>query len=167
MREHTQQHAPIPVDTGLDAARRQQMVDGLGRLLADTVTLQVKTQNFHWNVTGAQFGALHELFETQYRELFEASDELAERIRALGAPAPGGLAAYGELRRLVDADSADAGAEAMLLALRADHEAVVRDIRTLMSEAQAAADEGTADLLAGRLRAHEKHAWMLRASAEG
>lgn len=152
-----------PMNIGIEQPARDAVAGSLERLLADTYVLYVKTQNFHWNVTGPQFQALHDLFEQQYQELAGGTDTLAERIRALGRPAPGSLRAFGELARLSEANG-EANADAMLRSLLADQETVARAIRDALPVAQEAADEGTVDLLSERLGAHEKHAWMLRAS---
>lgn len=148
---------------GIDEQGRKEMAEGLSRLLADTYALYLKTQNFHWNVTGSLFGILHEMFESQYTELAAAVDEVAERIRALGEPAPGGFARFSALASIKEAEGTPE-ALAMVRELMEGHEAVARNARELSPLAQRAADEATADLLAERLGAHEKNAWMLRAT---
>lgn len=141
---------------------RKEIAGGLSRLLADTYALYLKTQNFHWNVTGSLFGILHEMFETQYTELAAAVDEIAERIRALGEPAPGSFARFSTLTSLTAADGSP-DAFAMIRELAEGQEAVARTTRGLFAATERAKDEATADLLAERLKAHEKNAWMLRA----
>src|SRR3989338_1918039 len=95
----------MKIDTGIEEGKRQEIADGLSRLLADTYTLFLKTHNYHWNVTGPMFQTLHLLFETQYTELFTASDAIAERIRSLGFPAPGSYAQFSKLTSIKEATS--------------------------------------------------------------
>jgi starvation-inducible DNA-binding protein len=150
-----------PIDIGIDEADRKALAEGLQRLLADTATLYLKTHNFHWNVTGPQFQTLHEMFETQYNELWQAEDQIAERIRAIGFPVQ---ATYGEWAGLsaVPEEKGIPDATEMVRRLVRDHETVVRTARKLFVVADRAADESTADLLTQRLQIHEKTAWMLR-----
>lgn len=152
----------MTVHIGIPESERERVSNGLARLLADTYTLYLKTHNFHWNVTGPRFAQLHDLFETQYRELQGAVDEVAERIRALGFRAPGSYSEFAELSRVPEALET-ASADDMVRQLAEGHEQVARAVRDLIAPAQAAGDEGSVDLLVGRLRAHEKTAWMLRA----
>ena len=149
------------IDIGIPAEQRQQIADGLGRLLADTWVLYGKTHGFHWNVTGPMFTSLHTLFETQYNELWDSLDELAERIRALGLPAPFGDSTLTKLASLEEAGSIPAAMD-MVKQLVADHEAVARTARSVFEIADAANDQPSADLLTQRLQVHEKTAWMLR-----
>jgi starvation-inducible DNA-binding protein len=153
--------ATPPIDIGIPAAQRKAIADGLARLLADTYTLYLKTHNFHWNVTGPQFNTLHQMFETQYTELAAAVDEIAERIRALGEPAPGSYAAFARLSSIKEAEDVPPAQE-MLRQLTQDQEAVARTAREVFPLADEAHDEPTADLLTQRLQVHEKTAWMLR-----
>jgi len=147
---------------GIPAEKRQAIADGLSRLLADTYTLYLKTHNFHWNVTGPQFNTLHQMFETQYTELATAVDEIAERIRALGYPAPGSYSAYAKLSTVREAEGVPSARE-MLEALAADQATVVRTARQVFPLADEARDEPTADLLTQRMQVHEKTGWMLSA----
>ena len=133
--------------------------DGLSRLLADTYAVYLKTHGYHWNVRGLAFGSLHTLFMAQYTEMWTSIDLIAERIRALGAYAPQGYGAFAELSRIGDGDPTK-NAEAMLAELIADHATLVASAKT----ARAGADDVTASLIDARVEAHEKHAWMLRAS---
>jgi starvation-inducible DNA-binding protein len=151
------------IDLGFDDKQRVAIADGLSRLLADTYTLYLKTHNFHWNVTGPQFNSLHLMFEAQYTELALAVDLIAERIRALGAPAPGSYSAYARLATIAEADGTPP-AEEMVRILAADQLAVVRTARAVFPLADDAHDEPTADLLTQRMQVHEKTAWMLRAN---
>ena len=151
----------MKIDIGIPEERRVEIVDGLSRLLADTYTLYLKTHNFHWNVTGPMFSTLHQMFELQYDELALAVDLVAERIRALGAPAPGSYREFARLSKVPEAEGVP-DATAMVRALVADHETVVRTARSVFPAAEAGGDEATADLLTQRLQVHEKTAWMLR-----
>lgn len=152
----------MDIDIGIATEKRQAIADGLSRLLADTYTLYLKTHNFHWNVTGPQFNTLHAMFETQYTELATAVDEIAERIRALGFPAPGSYKQFAKLTRIAEEDTVPS-AEEMIRILVRDQEAVVRTAREVFPAADDANDEPSADLLTQRMQIHEKTAWMLRA----
>jgi starvation-inducible DNA-binding protein len=149
------------IDIGIAEADRQAIAEGLSRLLADSYTLYLKTHNYHWNVEGPMFTTLHLMFEEHYNELALAVDEIAERIRTLGEPAP---ATYREFMALssVEEDTDRPDAEEMIRRLVAGHEAVVRTARSVFPAVEAASDEPTADLLTQRMQVHEKTAWMLR-----
>jgi len=149
------------IEIGIEAADRESIADGLSNLLADTYALYVKTQSFHWNVTGPMFRALHTMFEEQYTELARAVDEIAERIRALGHPAPGSFSQFSKLTS-VDEENGVPTAEDMVRQLVQGHEAVVRTARNGISLAEEAEDQVTQDLLTERMQVHEKQAWMLR-----
>ncbi len=151
----------VAIDIGINAEERQDIANGLSRLLADSYTLYLKTHNYHWNVTGPMFNTLHQMFEEQYSELAIAVDEIAERIRALGHPAPGSYKAYAELTGIPEDDD-QPDAETMIRRLVEAHEAVARTARNVFPIAEGASDEPTADLLTQRLQVHEKTAWMLR-----
>jgi starvation-inducible DNA-binding protein len=152
----------MDIDIGIAKDQRQAIADGLARLLADTYTLYLKTHNFHWNVTGPQFNTLHTMFEQQYTELSTAVDEIAERIRALGFPAPGSYKQFAALTRIQEEDGVPSATD-MIAALAKDQEAVVRTAREIFPLADEANDEPSADLLTQRMQIHEKTAWMLRA----
>ena len=149
------------IDIGISETDRRKIADGLSRLLADSYTLYLKTHNYHWNVSGPLFRTLHTMFEEQYTELATAVDEIAERIRALGYPAPGSYAAFRELT-CIDEEEGVPSAEEMIRQLVIGQEAVVRTARSLIGPANEANDESTADLLTVRMQLHEKNAWMLR-----
>lgn len=141
------------------------VVDALSSLLANSYTLYLKTHNYHWNVEGPMFNTLHLMFETQYNELALAVDLIAERIRALGEPAPGSYRRYAELSSIDEDDEGERGAPdamEMIRRLVEGQEAVVRTARSVFPVAEAANDEPTADLLTQRMQQHEKTAWMLR-----
>jgi starvation-inducible DNA-binding protein len=152
----------LALDLGIPAAKLAGITDGLSRLLADTYTLYLKTHNYHWNVTGPQFNTLHQMFMGQYTELGLAVDEIAERIRALGAFAPGSYSAFAALSTVKEASGVPT-AEQMVAELAADQATVVRTARSVFPLADDASDEPTADLLTQRMQVHEKTAWMLRA----
>jgi starvation-inducible DNA-binding protein len=154
--------APAPIDIGIDAEDRVAIAEGLAKLLADSYTLYLKTHNFHWNVTGPMFNTLHAMFMTQYTELWNAVDPIAERIRALGHAAPGSYGQFGKLATVPDAPATPPKALEMVRILVDGHEAVARTARTIFPLADKAGDEPTADLLTQRLQVHEKTAWMLR-----
>lgn len=151
------------INTGLDAKGREAVAQELSKLLADTYALYLKTHGYHWNVRGPNFASLHGLFMAQYTEMWTAIDTVAERIRALGSLAPQGYGAFGNLSSIKDGEP-DKTAEQMIAELLADQETVVATARAALPAAQAAGDEVTVSLLSDRLDAHEKHAWMLRAS---
>lgn len=154
------------MDIDIDAENRQAIADGLAKLLADTYTLYLKTQNFHWNVTGPMFTSLHLMFETQYTELATAVDEIAERIRALDVFAPGSYAQFAALANVKE-ETGVPSAEQMIGQLAKDQETIVRTARAVYAIAEKAGDEPTADLLTQRMQVHEKAAWMLRSTIRG
>jgi starvation-inducible DNA-binding protein len=149
------------IDIGIPDKTRKQIADGLSRLLADTYTLYLKTHNFHWNVTGPMFNTLHLMFEAQYNELALAVDLIAERIRALGHPAPGSYSAYSKLSSIPEADGVPDATE-MIRQLVQGQEAVARTARSVFPLVDDANDQPSADLLTQRMQVHEKNAWMLR-----
>lgn len=160
------QSVTLPIDIGIDEKARGEIAEGLSRLLADTYSLYLKTHNFHWNVTGPMFQTLHIMFEGQYTELATAVDLIAERIRALGFPAPG---TYSEFARLssIPESSGVPRAEDMIRELVEGQESVVRTARSIFPVVDQVNDEPTADLLTQRMQVHEKTAWMLRSLLEG
>jgi starvation-inducible DNA-binding protein len=155
----------MDVNIGIDTKEREKIANGLSRLLADTYTLYLKTHNFHWNVTGPMFSTLHLMFETQYNELALAVDLIAERIRALGVPAPGSYREFAKLTCIPESEGPLEATE-MIRQLVEGQEAVVRTARSVFPDADAAHDEPTADLLTQRMQVHEKNAWMLRSLLE-
>jgi starvation-inducible DNA-binding protein len=153
--------ANMKIDIGIDETQREAVAGGLSRVLADSYTLYIKTHNFHWNVTGPMFTALHQLFEEQYAELAPAVDEIAERIRALGFPAPGSYQQFSALSS-IEEETGVPEAGQMVRQLVKGHETVARTAREAFALADDAGDEPTADLLTQRMQLHEKTAWMLR-----
>ncbi len=149
------------MNNGMSAEQRAELAQGLSIILADTYTLYLKTHNFHWNVTGPMFQTLHVLFEQHYNEQWMAVDLIAERIRALGHPAPGSYAQFAALTSIPEAEGVPSARE-MLSQLADGQDAVCRSARKLVGPAEAAGDLVTADLLTQRLQVHEKNAWMLR-----
>jgi starvation-inducible DNA-binding protein len=149
------------IDIGISDADRARIAQGLARLLADSYTLYLMTHNFHWNVTGRQFNALHNMFMEQYTEQWNALDVIAERIRALGHPAPGTYKEFVKLASIKEVDGVPK-ADDMLRLLVAAQEATARTARNLFPVVDKANDQPTADVLTQRLDVHEKTAWMLR-----
>ncbi|MCR9258835.1 MAG: DNA starvation/stationary phase protection protein [Pseudomonadaceae bacterium] len=153
------------VNIGIDQEHREEIAQGLKRLLADSYTLYLQTHNFHWNVTGPQFRELHLLFEEHYTELAIAVDDIAERIRTLGVSAPGTYKQFAQLSSIAEVDVIPS-AQDMVKILKASHEQVVRTCRETLVKAQAGDDESSVALISDRMRIHEKTAWMLRAMLE-
>jgi starvation-inducible DNA-binding protein len=149
------------VDIGISAGDRKTIAAALSRVLADTYTLYLKTHNYHWNVTGPQFNDLHAMFMTQYTELWNSVDLIAERIRSLGHFAPGSYRAFSDLSSIKEEDSVPSATK-MLENLLGGHETVARTCRDAFPAAEKASDQPTMDLLTQRLQVHEKTAWMLR-----
>ncbi len=153
-------------DIGIEEKDRKEIAEGLSRLLADSYTLYLKTHNYHWNVTGPMFQTLHTMFETQYTELALAVDLIAERIRALGVPAPGTYAEFGKLSAVREEIGVPKATD-MIKGLIEGHETVVRTARSVFPAVEGGNDEVSADLLTQRMQVHEKTAWMLRSLLEG
>lgn len=148
---------------GLTEQDRQTLAEMLHRTLADTYAVFLKTQNFHWNLTGSSFFQLHLLFEKQYEELFAAIDEIAERIRALGFFVEASFESFKRVSSIQEEDKVRSIAD-MLQVLVKDHETVARHLRQLGNAADAASDHATVDLVGRRLGAHEKFTWFLQSS---
>ena len=149
-----------PLNTDKDT---QRLAEALSQVLANTFVLSLKTQSFHWNVTGPMFYTLHSMFEEQYSELWQAGDAIAERIRTLGAAAPGSYREFAKLTYLRESEAIPS-ATGMIGELLSDHETSARTVRTALAVSRSAVDAVTEDLLTQRLLAHEKAAWMLRSS---
>jgi starvation-inducible DNA-binding protein len=148
-------------NSALSAEDRERLAQGLSRVLADSYTLYLKTHNYHWNVEGPRFKGLHQLFEDQYTDLAQAIDEIAERIRALGHYAPGSFSEFAKLTAVKEETEQPEALE-MARRLAEDQETLVATCRQVLQTAQQADDPATDDLLSGRIRTHEKNAWMLR-----
>mgnify|MGYP001462604445 CR=1 FL=1 len=153
------------IDIGIAEGERKKIVTGLSALLADSYTLYLMTHNFHWNVTGPQFNSLHNIFMAQYTEQWNALDIIAERIRALGFPAPGTYKEFVKLASIKEVDGVPK-ANDMVRHLVAAQEATARTARKLFPVVDEANDQPTADVLTQRIDIHEKTAWMLRSLLE-
>jgi starvation-inducible DNA-binding protein len=153
------------INIGIAEKDRKKIAEGLARMQADTYTLYLKTHNFHWNVTGPMFQTLHLMFQTQYNETWLAVDVIAERIRALGFPAPGSYKEFAALTEIKDSKGVP-NAKEMIRQLVDGQETVVRTARAVFPIAEAAGDQPTADVLTQRMTVHEQNAWMLRSLLE-
>lgn len=151
----------LAMDIGINADDREKIVKGLSKLLADSYTLYLMTHNFHWNVTGPQFNGLHTMFMDQYTEQWNALDIIAERIRALGFPAPGTYKEFSKLTAIKEVEGVPSATEMLKLLVNAQ-ETTARTARGLFPVVNEANDQPTADVLTQRLNVHEKTAWMLR-----
>ncbi|MEO7065299.1 MAG: Dps family protein [Rhodanobacter sp.] len=151
----------MAISIGIAKKDREQVATHLSKLLADTYSLYLKTHCFHWNVTGEQFNSLHLMFETQYNALWLAADGVAERIRALDVFAPGSYSQFGKLTSIKEESGVPAWKE-MVAQLVEGHEIAAATARDTIKAANNVGDEGTADMVTGRLMDHEKTAWMLR-----
>ncbi|MBC7574834.1 MAG: DNA starvation/stationary phase protection protein [Herminiimonas sp.] len=156
---------PMAIDIGISDADRKKIAEGLSTLLADSYTLYLMTHNFHWNVTGPQFNSLHNMFMTQYTEQWNALDIVAERIRALGFPAPGTYKEFVKLASIKEVEGVPKATD-MIRHLVAAQEATARTARKLFPVVDEANDQPTADVLTQRIDVHEKTAWMLRSLLE-
>jgi starvation-inducible DNA-binding protein len=166
MKQQKDQKVKSPtINIGITAAHRKKIAEGLSALLADSYSLYLMTHNFHWNVTGPQFNSLHNMFMAQYTEQWNALDIIAERIRALGFPAPGTYKEFGKLTSIKEVDGVPK-ADDMVRHLVSAQEAVARTARKLFPVVDEANDQPTADVLTQRIDVHEKTAWMLRSLLE-
>lgn len=139
------------------------VIDSLKIVLADSYILYLKTQNYHWNVTGPHFKSMHLMFEEQYNDLFTAVDLIAERIRALGSKAPGSFAAYSKITNIKEGDE-NLSADLMVKELASDQNIISESITKALKEAQEVGDEVTVGIVTDRLEVHQKNAWMLNSS---
>lgn len=146
---------------GISEKNTKKVTQELNLLLANTYILYLKTQNFHWNVIDQRFASLHLFFESQYEELAEAVDVIAERVRMLEQPTPATMKQFLKIATIKENENVPAGQQ-MIRILTNDHEQIIREIRPKIAEFTELHDDGSADLLIARLRAHEKAAWMLR-----
>ncbi len=157
----------MEIDIGLSKKQREGVLKILAELVADEYVLYTKTRNYHWNVVGPQFNDLHKFFESQYEELDDIVDEVAERARSLGGYALGTLAEFMEHARLKEQPVKHPDASGMIANLLRDHEAVIQNLRSdLAACAEKYGDMGTSDFLTGLMEKHEKMAWMLRSFVE-
>lgn len=151
---------------GLSTEQRDEIADGLNKMLADSYALYVKTHNFHWNVTGPNFSELHKVFEKQYQELAIAIDDIAERVRALGVFVPASFSQFSQITS-IDEETGQIHSDEMIRQLVLAQEEVVRTARHLLPLVEDFNDAPTVDLLTQRMAVHEKNAWMLRSLLEG
>ena len=151
----------VPINIGISETDRKSIVDGLEKLLSDSFMLYLKTLYFHWNVTGPMFQPLHNEFESQYQELLVAVDDMAERIRSLGYPAPGTFRQFNRLTSITE-DAAVPDSDTMIKLLVEGHETVIRTAREVSALSERGGDVATSDLIIKRIEVHEKTAWMLR-----
>jgi starvation-inducible DNA-binding protein len=149
------------INIGINEKERKQVCKGLSKLLADSYLLYLKTQNYHWNVTGKMFQPLHTLFKEQYGDLAEAIDEIAERIRALGKFAPGSFSSFSKVTSIIE-ENGIPSAEEMIHHLVVGNETVISTAREIIKLCEEADDDVTIDLMIERMQRHEKNAWMLR-----
>ena len=163
--ESGSRNAPI-INIGIDRQDRAAIAEGLSRVLADTYTLYLTTHNFHWNVTGPHFNSLHAMFMGQYTELWNSTDVIAERIRALGHYAPGSYADFSKIATVPDVPPTPPKAMEMVRILVKGHETVSRIAREFIPVAEEAGDDPTADMLTARCTVHDQTAWMLRSLLE-
>ncbi|MFW5661125.1 MAG: Dps family protein [Oceanicaulis sp.] len=148
-----------------DDDARKKLAARLAAATADTYILLAKTQGYHWNVAGPLFVSIHELTEQQYQDLFEAADDLAERIRALGEASPGSYRQFAELSAVEEDDGKPKSAKEMVEALSHDNELLARRLKSASDVAEELGDKVTEDMLIARMQQHEQNAWMLRAIA--
>ena len=163
--ESGSQNAPL-INIGIERQDRAAIAEGLSRVLADTYTLYLTTHNFHWNVTGPHFNSLHAMFMEQYTELWNSTDVIAERIRALGHYAPGSYAEFSKIATVPDVPQIPPKAMEMVRILVKGHETVSRIAREFIPVAEEAGDDPTADMLTARCTVHDQTAWMLRSLLE-
>ena len=148
---------------GLTDKNRKIVSDALADLLANEVSLYIATRGAHWNVVGPNFGALHKFFEAQYEALDDILDDVAERMRALGAVAPASVGAYAKAKSIDDGAGGAKNASAMIESLLKAHETIIKQLREIEEISDDADDSGTEDFATGLKEEHEKMAWMLRA----
>jgi starvation-inducible DNA-binding protein len=151
-----------PIDIGVDRSDRKQLAHAISTVLADTYVLYAATQSVHWNAAGPLFYSVHKLTETQYEDMADAIDTLAERIRAIGFPAPGGLNRMVALSGMENRPEPQTTEEMIRLLIDAN-EHCAKTLRDAVKSAEACDDVKTADLLTERIGQHEENSWMLRA----
>lgn len=154
----------MKLDSGIQEKDREKLAEGLSKLLADSSVLYLKTQGFHWNVEGPLFHSLHGLFLSQYTELWESMDAIAERIRALGCYSPASFKKFLELTSVSEATGKHLLAKEMIHHLILDNEALAKSARSVLFLSHSLSDEVTSELVTERMKAHEKNIWMLRSS---
>ncbi|MEX0962333.1 MAG: Dps family protein [Simkaniaceae bacterium] len=150
--------------TGIEENDRKMIADGIEKILANTYTIYLKTQHYHWNITGKEFYSLHLLFQKQYEELAETIDEMAERVRALGFYPIGSFSLFLKNSEIKEETETKLASDEILRRLLKDHETLIRIIRKHLPLVEKLHDGATADFLNKRLDSHEKSAWMIRSS---
>jgi len=155
----------MEIHLGIGKKALHEVCEKMNEFLADSYALYLKTQNFHWNVTGPEFFSLHLLFEKHYEDLADAVDEVAERIRSLGGVAEASFSIFHK-RTSIPEPKKRVSAKQMIRELVEGHETISRKCRPWIPLFQELKDEASADLLIKRLGIHEKAAWMLRAHLE-
>lgn len=148
---------------GIDIEKHTHICEFLHKFLANTYSLYLKTQHAHWNLKGATFYSLHLLFQTQYEEMAEAIDEIAERMKALGAVPEGSFSNFSNLSILKEIKGEHTTHDILQILLE-DHQTITRFIRDNLSFVESAHDGATADMMNKRMFVHEKASWMLRSS---
>lgn len=157
----------MKTNIGISENNRQAVADQLAKLLADEFVLYTKTRNAHWNVEGPDFHSMHIFFESQYQQLEDFVDSVAERMRKIGHYAPATLQQFLQLTHLTEAASNNNNSQGFIKELVADHESIIVFIRENINPfADEYKDLGTSDYLTGLLEKHEEMAWMLRAHIE-
>jgi starvation-inducible DNA-binding protein len=155
----------LKVNTGMSKEHRSEIANAMGKVLADTYCLMLMTQNYHWNVQGSLFRDIHLMTEEHYENIFDAVDEIAERIRALGFKSPGTMSEFNDITS-VNIPNSNLSQMEMVADLLEAHETVTRSLRKALEPADNASDEATIDLITERLDFHEKTSWMLRSMLE-
>ena len=152
----------MKTNIGIKETNLKVVAGQLAKLLADESVLLTKTYNAHWNVEGADFHAAHKFFESQYEELRDFIDDIAERMRALGHFAPATMKEFLELSQLSEKRKNDNSSAGYIKDLLADHESIIITLRENIIKCAEANDLGTSDFVTGLMEKHEKMAWMLR-----
>jgi starvation-inducible DNA-binding protein len=146
---------------GLIKAEVSVSVKVLNAFLANSYVLVVKVQNFHWNVKDQRFYMLHEFFGDQYKDLVDAIDEIAERIRMLGEYVSASMSSYLDQSAIEEVLNVQSG-DSMLQSLAKDHCTIIDLLRGGIGQISQTQDQGTLDFLIGRLQYHEKILWMIK-----
>ena len=155
----------MSTETDKDLHHAASVAKDLTHFLADTYLLVLKTQNFHWNVSGPNFYSLHKMFEEQYNQLADAVDLIAERIRALGAVTPASFSHFTALSSLQEENGVPSASD-MIYQLLCDHQALSVHANKLFTSVEKIQDQATMDMLIQRINEHDKNAWMLKSHLE-
>ncbi len=153
----------MKINIGIAEDNRKAVVNELSKILADEYVLYTKTRNAHWNVEGIDFYDKHKFFETQFEQLNEFIDSIAERIRILGHYAPASMKAFLGLTHLSEAPQSANDSAGFITELLSDHESIIIQLRENINRfANEFEDLGTSDFITGLMQEHEKMAWFLR-----